>query len=481
MKRKGSTSSSRTRTPRKRNKDAHRSSVAEDALRVTPSIPESNFLPWCLQIEASIQLKRFTTFSFDQLMQITRKIASDESMAKKVSVIYIRIAVPELVQLDENGRFQVVKCSKNRMTLLQQMYLSKWKTNSWEEDKIVQDLVNKLCKTKTSSGTKRITLNDHDKPESTLRSRVEALGKQQMKDMEALVEKDKILQKRLATEELVLCADSIRLLIRGTTLRKGRTQQSRSLVSSSTSASSMPKPVRMTMGMNEVLAVVQKTKIDLGNNECSKKHAREILENIVNIAPEWIQIVKSNKNDVSNRNRSTVVIQEQDGLFQKIRVKLGGRNLQSSTLSKNESAKETHQQQSPIETIPSKLPSIDKTESKSVPTKMQRMSWMEEAPTESGQHIRPSVYKSKLSLSKTRLAAANTVQRSKPQSEIQVSTKDEPSTMSESRAKTPQLRVNYTQVLTTADYDGGEVIESTSTNPRDLKRMFAQLNNGERI
>jgi hypothetical protein len=112
---------------------------------------------------------------------------------------------------------------------------------------------------------------------------------------------------------------------------------------------------------------------------------------------------------------------------------------------------------------------------------MQRMSWMEDAPIASDHHIRPSVYKSKLSLSKTRLVAANTVQRSKPQSEIQVSTKDERSTMSESRAKTPQLRVNYTQVLTNADYDGGEVIESTSTNPRDLKRMFAQLNNGERI
>ena len=480
MKRKGSASSSRVRSSKKRNKDSPRSSVAEDVLQVEPTMQGTNFLPWCLQIEASIQLKRFTIFSFEHLMRVARKITSDEAMANKLSIIYIRIAVPEMVQLDDNGQLQVVKCSKNRMTLLQQMYPSKWKINSWEEDKTVQDLIKKLCKTKASSGTKRKMMKDHNKAESTLKSRVEALGKQQMKDMEVLVEKDKVLQKRLATEELVQCADAIRLFIRGAMLRKGRVQH-RSFSSSSTTSSSPPKPVRMTMGINEVLGTIQKTKMKLNNNECSKKHAREILGNIVKVAPEWIQIVKSKKNDASHMNSSIVVIQEQDGLFQKARVQLGGRNLQASAASQNKNPKATQQQQGQIvsnHTMPS---NTDKNESKGPSDKIQRMSWMEDAPITSDQHIRPSVYKSKLSLSKSRLAAANALPIAKHQSEMQVSIKGDGSAVTEPPAKSPQLRVNYTQVLTSADYDGGEVIESTSTNPRDLKRMFAQLNNGERI
>mmetsp|Transcript_25044 Transcript_25044/g.37455 ORF Transcript_25044/g.37455 Transcript_25044/m.37455 type:complete len:312 (+) Transcript_25044:112-1047(+) len=43
------------------------------------------------------------------------------------------------------------------------------------------------------------------------------------------------------------------------------------------------------------------------------------------------------------------------------------------------------------------------------------------------------------------------------------------------------LRVNYCQHLTSSDMDGGEVIHSSSTNPRGLKRMFSLLNAGERI
>jgi hypothetical protein len=481
MKRKGSASSSRVRSSKKRNQDSPRSSVDEDVLQAEPTMPGTNLLPWCLHIEASIQLKRFTIFSFHHLMQVARKITSDEAMANKLSIIYIRIAVPELVQLDDNGQLQVVKCSKNRMTLLQQMYLSKWKINSWEEDNTVQDLIKKLCKTKTSSETKRKMMNDHNKAESTLKSRVEALGKQQMKDMEVLVEKDKVLQKRLATEELVQCADAIRLFIRGAMLRKGRVQH-RSFSSSSTTSSSPPKPVRMTMGINEVLGAIQKTKTNLNNNECSKKHAREILGNMVKVAPEWIQIVKSKKNDVSNINSSIVVIQEKDGLFQKVRVKLGGRNLQASASSQNYNPKATQQQQQgQIVSIPTKPSNTDKIESKGRSDKIQRMSWMEDVPITSNQHIRPSVYKSKLSLSKSRLAAANTLPIAKHQSEMQVSLKGDDSAVTEPQSKSPQLRVNYTQVLTSADYDGGEVIESTSTNPRDLKRMFAQLNNGERI
>lgn len=45
-----------------------------------------------------------------------------------------------------------------------------------------------------------------------------------------------------------------------------------------------------------------------------------------------------------------------------------------------------------------------------------------------------------------------------------------------------RLRVNYTQHLTEADEDGGEVVEpSIEACPRGLKRLFALLNDGERI
>ena len=49
------------------------------------------------------------------------------------------------------------------------------------------------------------------------------------------------------------------------------------------------------------------------------------------------------------------------------------------------------------------------------------------------------------------------------------------------QTKNTSLRINPNQFLTDADRDGGEVIKSTSTNPRDLKWMFSKLNAGERI
>jgi hypothetical protein len=480
MKRKGPASSSSARASKKRNEaPLHRSAAVDDL--VAPSIPENNYLPWCLQIEASLQLKRFTTFSYDRLLQVARKIATDEAMSNKLAILYIRISIPELLQIDNDGQLQIVQSSKNRMALLKQMYLSKWKSNSWEEDDIVQDLVKKLCKTSTSKRSRRIIVNDQSKSDKTLRSRVETLGKQQMQDMEALIEKDKVIQRCLAAEELVVCADAVRLFMRGAMRRKG-TQQRSSLLLSSTATSLASKPIKMTMGLNEVLNIVQKTKSDLGNHDCTKKHARETLESIVKIVPEWIHIVKSKKNEVSIHNRSTVVIQEHDGLYQNVRVKLGGRNVQANTSSHNENPKVTaNQQPTQVETVPTTLPNIDSTKPKGTSAKAQRMSWMEEVPKATDQHIRPPMYKSKLSLSKNRLAAANALQTSKPQSEIQVATHDEGVSLPQSQDKSPQLRVNFTQVLTAADYDGGEVIDSTSTNPRDLKRMFAQLNNGERI
>lgn len=481
MKRKGPTSSSSARASKKRNEAPLHMSAAGDDL-VVPSISENNYLPWCLQIEASLQLKRFTTFAFDRLLQVARKIATDEAMSNKLAILYIRIAIPELIQLDNDGQLQIVKSSKNRMALLKQMYLSKWKSNSWEQDDIVQDLVKKLCKTNTSKRSRRIIVNDQIKSDKTLRSRVETLGKQQMKDMEALIEKDKVIQKCLAAEELVVCADAVRLFMRGAMRRKGAQQRS-SLLLSSSPTSLASKPMKMTMGLNEVLNIVQKTKIDLGNHDCTKKHARETLESIVKIVPEWIHIVKSQKNEIPINNRSTVVIQEHDGLYQQVRVKLGGRSVQANTSTYNENPKGTadQQQQTQVETVSTTLPKIDSTKPKETSAKAQRMSWMEEVPNATDQHIRPPIYKSKLSLSRNRLASTNALQTSQPQSEIQVTTNDEGISLPQSQAKSPQLRVNFTQVLTAADYDGGEVIDSTSTNPRDLKRMFAQLNNGERI
>jgi hypothetical protein len=43
------------------------------------------------------------------------------------------------------------------------------------------------------------------------------------------------------------------------------------------------------------------------------------------------------------------------------------------------------------------------------------------------------------------------------------------------------LRVNHNQHMTDADFSGGQILHSDSTNPRGLKLMFGQLNAGERI
>jgi hypothetical protein len=56
-------------------------------------------------------------------------------------------------------------------------------------------------------------------------------------------------------------------------------------------------------------------------------------------------------------------------------------------------------------------------------------------------------------------------------------------TLTQTNHQSPEikLRVNHHQCMTEEDYTGGIMIESNSTNPRGLHRLFHKLNAGERI
>lgn len=449
-----------------------KSSLAVDHLS-TQMHSLNQFLQGCQNIEATVQLKRFTTLSFSRLVQIAQNVSTNDALSEKLAVIYVRIASPELISLGENGALSVVTGIKNRMTLIRELYLSKW-TTSWEEDKMVQTLFASLVKSKPIETMKRKLDNNADVG-TLLEQRVRARGIKQMKEMEKITENDNLFKERLSIEELVGCADSLRLAARSGMLRRDRSKQtSLSLFTSSQT------PIRSNMTLDEVITVIQNTKVHPENKGITRKYAREVLEKLLVSVPEWIRMVKSkNKIARSSGMNSTIVISEQNCSFQIIRAKLGGRIFTETSPFENDIS----------DVIKLQKPKPSKLASDSVSSfnmehneKLKRMSWMEDVPLSQNQQAPPNVIqtRNRLSLSKNRMNAKNMIPAQAFQKETSSTATDNNASLSNQIESSP-LRVNYTQVLTAEDYHGGHVIESASTNPRDLQRMFARLNKGERI
>ena len=258
-------------------------------------------------------------------------------------------------------------------------------------------------------------------------------------------------------------------------------------------------------------------------NRYSKKEIKKVLHELANIAPEWIQIVSG---DTNSRKRSTksrdrnnsgkknlMVMLKSKASYQMVREKLSGRVIRPKPTSsiRRTSLKlvmtESHDSQEEDAKIPvddagmttpkrkttAKVkvdsPVDDDGNFSTAPSITSAVGRKRRSTTELVQMVKKQPHRSKLSTGKNRSRAAAPTKVSAPTMPPAMYEKETPpgndhsealgSTKSSSGGD--ELRVNYNQHMTDADYDGGLVLQSNSTNPRGLKRMLSQLNAGERI
>ena len=303
----------------------------------------------------------------------------------------------------------------------------------------------------------------------------------------------------------LIFADALNLYLRHAYSRSIRFRKS-SAASASASSSASSKvqvvPPSKPMPLNEVCNHLSSAP-QSGGNRYSKKEVKRILHELVGLVPEWIQIVSgSTKNkggsggtrsgSGGNIKRGDMVVVKSGASYQVVREKLGGRVVRSVKAE----AKEMHDEK--LEEVKSKSNPKPSSNSSSNSNSGQMDGKGTEAVQRGGGSNKRSTgelvqmakkHGSKLSLSRNRNGNAPTriVQPSMPPPHLHSHSHSYSySSTAEPIAPVPngggnELRVNYNQHMTDVDYDGGLVLQSNSTNPRGLKRMFSQLNAGERI
>ncbi len=243
-----------------------------------------------------------------------------------------------------------------------------------------------------------------------------------------------------------------------------------------------------------------------GLKSFTKKEVKKVIYEVVDIVPEWIQIV-SGKN-VGGKKNSMVVLK--NGVsYQMVREKLNDRVVRSSSSASTKTSlklelggqvekKEETLAVDAKETSAPLSPALKRPlfESSPHPMKNQKTAYARTDETNRKsrttsdliQMARKQPPQSKLSQTKNCrifLESSSMFFENKNQSLDLEYENSNRGILDDDAPQTPGpdsgLRVNYNQHMTDADYDGGLVLQSNSTNPRGLKRMFSQLNAGERI
>ena len=259
-----------------------------------------------------------------------------------------------------------------------------------------------------------------------------------------------------------------------------------------------------------------------------KKEVKKILYELADMAPEWIQIVSgksargnSNSREKEGRGKKNLMVVIKGGVsYQMVREKLNGRVVRARPTSRtnmklemadsqdhDDGGEETKESSLKEETLSSIATAISPASKQSI-SRSTIDSSLESGDADTGVDADADVRRKRRSTSDfvqivekqpQRSKLSQTKNRNRPfgtpitipkmpsvyQSLALEYNRDQDVASDSSRITVAgadnELRVNYNQHMTDADYDGGLVLQSNSTNPRGLKRMFSQLNAGERI
>ena len=382
-------------------------------------------------------------------------------------------------------------CSLEKLASL---YRTKWDEPDWKKanDAKMRDLCSNIRNYKINSSTKApgkagqaagILVEDSSiiTPGMTLEERVKArskhseeLKKIQLKKAAGAGRNDinhtknhsgeSVCRDEKANAEHLVFADALRSYLWNAHNRSSRfqnvyknsamTQKDPKAISSRSNVKHYFRPMPLSDVCSHLLGVQS---IGGRRKKYSKREVKNILIGLTKIVPEWLQIVSHKSSTKGNRNRSVVVIKETLP-YQSIRERLGGRTVRSVSQAQTSSNSNKSSAENIAHTAMENANAVNDND-------------------DVAQIQRFTKRKSKLSLSKQ---ATSIIMPSafEHQSNGGLRQQKDDSSM---KKIIPNLRVNHNQVMTDADYDGGEVLHSTTSNPRGLKRMFSQLNAGARI
>mmetsp|Transcript_20602 Transcript_20602/g.31289 ORF Transcript_20602/g.31289 Transcript_20602/m.31289 type:complete len:546 (-) Transcript_20602:33-1670(-) len=501
------------------------SKAAQSDCSTSATSDEVNYLSSLLQIEASIQLHKKSrrsisnrnashtmkpSLSLDKFLAIIKKStnANNPIMVEKLAAIYIMVATPTMISLDRNNMslsFAVAETvadngdqgqrNENNLEKLASLYRTKWDEPDWKRanDAKMRDLCSNIRKCKIRSSTKAsgkarqaASIFSEDSsiitPGMTLEERVKARSKhsQELKKIHlkkasgaghddidhAKNHSGESISRDEANAEHLVFADALRSYLRNAHNRSSRfqnvyknttmTQKDAQSISSSTNAKRYFRPMPLSDVCSHLVGVQS---VGGRRKKYSKREVKNILIELTKLVPEWLKIVSQKSSTKGNRNRSVVFIKETTA-YQSIRERLGGGTVRSVSQAQTSSNSNKSSAENSAHTTTENTKAVNDNDDVARIQKITKR-------------------KSKLSLSK-QATSIIMPSASEHQSNGELrQQKDDAST--KKSIPTGTLRVNHNQVMTDADYDGGEVLHSNTSNPRGLKRMFSQLNAGARI
>ena len=515
-------------------KDQHNATLAKTDANST------NYLPSLLKIETVIQIhfrkskaaNTSVSIPIDKFLPLVCKaldvstgMNTTSNMSIQLAAIYLFVGKDTLLNTTtvENVKVSILfDQTLDRIAMLKQLYHTKWiegkSIHSDDVAKIIVDIEKALLVSKEKKAQKnregnvlnKVALDDAKLQHLSLEERIRVKEKIK-KDYEARILRTNDSTNRIDSSKdgdyvhLVPIADAVHTLLRRKPIKSSTINGARSrLVSNSAMAMQSRRkaasPVQSTsavsrsshqfrpMSLKQVCQTLAKThKV----NNWSANDVKALIKELVEIVPEWIKILQMGDGGKSskNKNKGVKMLMVKGGVsYQSIRDKLSGRTDGVERLRMDNGDMKPVQTENAA-TINRKTEVIQPVHAK----KRMRTSDLVQMVENTSQTVKKA---SKLKLKKriapisletqssTRMNSGARQQfspsRSMEQGVPQSLLKDENDVnMEQPDPYSP--RINYNQHLTEEDYDGGLILESHSTNPRGLKRMFSQLNAGERI
>ena len=516
-------------------KDQHNATLAKTCANST------NYLPSLLKIETAIQIhfrksKAANTpvsIPIDKFLPLVCKaldvstgMNTTSNMSIQLAAIYLFVGKDTLVNTttDEISKVSILfDQTLDRIPMLKQCYHTKWiegESESIHSDDIatiIADIEKALsvCKEKKAqknregNGLNKVALDDAQLQRLSLEERIRAKEKIK-RDYEARILRTNDSTNRIDPQDgdyarLVPIADAVHTLLRrkpikSSTINGARSrfvsksamamQSSRKAVSQVQSTATVARSSHQfrPMPLKQVCQTLAKTyKV----NNWSANDVKALIRELIGVVPEWIKIIEMGDGGKSSKNKNNGVkmLMVKGGIsYQSIRDKLSGRTDGVERLRMDNFDMKPVQTESAV-AINSKPEVIQPVHAK----KRMRTSELVQMVENTSQTVKKA---SKLKLKKriapisletqssTRMNSGAPQQfspsRNMVQGVPQSLLKDE-NDVNKEQADPYSPRINYNQHLTEEDYDGGLILESHSTNPRGLKRMFSQLNAGERI
>jgi hypothetical protein len=249
----------------------------------------------------------------------------------------------------------------------------------------------------------------------------------------------------------------------------------------------VPMPLRTVC--QYLLKTNSSSKIFLQGQKMNMQYFKNLVREFAKTVPEWIQIVNMTRDegtsDKSRKKQCPMVVIQDTVSYQSIREKLGARSMRNiirttpplGVVTKDDSNSrkrlrdEVNRHDGSIDHGSNRNDDNDEEEHDN-----------EHCSNKTQRTIQDNVHTPLISTQPTTSVTSAAAAAATTSTTTTVEHGNS-KTLTQTNHQSPEikLRVNHHQCMTEEDYTGGIMIESNSTNPRGLHRLFHKLNAGERI